>query len=97
MKLALIGRIAGALTLTLGLAACVDMTQDLTVTSETTAKATMTMSQPFADAKDMWLPRGLEMNIAMTMAAGQFDVRYALDYTDYRRPDVTSKVGIKER
>jgi len=60
-------------------------------------KATMTMSQPFADAKDMWLPRGLEMNIAMTMAAGQFDVRYALDYTDYRRPDVTSKVGIKER
>jgi hypothetical protein len=43
MKLALIGRIAGALTLTLGLAACVDMTQDLTVTSETTAKATMTM------------------------------------------------------
>jgi hypothetical protein len=44
MKFALIGRIAGALALTMGLAACVDMTEDLTVTSDTTAKATMTMT-----------------------------------------------------
>lgn len=43
MKLHLIGRIAGVLALTLGLAGCIDMTQELTVTSETTAKATMTM------------------------------------------------------
>ncbi len=44
MKLALIGRIAGALALTMGLAACVDMTEELAVTSDTTAKATMTMT-----------------------------------------------------
>ena len=43
MKLALIGRIAGALALTMGLAGCIDMTEDLTITSDTTAKATMTM------------------------------------------------------
>jgi hypothetical protein len=31
------------------------------------------------------------------MASGQFDVQYALEYSDYRRADVTTKVGIKER
>jgi hypothetical protein len=60
-------------------------------------KATMTMVQPFAENKDIWLPRALELSFGMTMAAGQFDLRYALDYTDYRRPDVAAKVGIKER
>ena len=44
MKLTLIGRLAGVLALTFSLAACVDMTEELTVTSETTAKATMTMT-----------------------------------------------------
>jgi hypothetical protein len=44
MKLQLVGRIAGALALTMGLAGCIDMTEDLTVTSATTAKATMTMT-----------------------------------------------------
>ena len=53
--------------------------------------ATMTMSQPFPD---VWLPRTLEMAGSMTLAVGQFDVRYAHDYHDYRRADVTSKVGI---
>jgi len=42
MKLALIGRIAGALALTLGLAGCIDMTNDIYITSPTTAKATIT-------------------------------------------------------
>jgi hypothetical protein len=42
MKLALIGRIAGALALTLGLAGCIDMTNDIYITSSTTAKATIT-------------------------------------------------------
>jgi hypothetical protein len=42
MKLALIGRIAGALALTMGLAGCIDMTNDIYVTSSTTAKATIT-------------------------------------------------------
>lgn len=44
MKLSLIGRVAGVLALTMGLAACVDMTEELTVSSDTTAKATMTMT-----------------------------------------------------
>jgi len=44
MKFSLIGRIAGVLALTMGLAACVDMTEELAVTSDTTAKATMTMT-----------------------------------------------------
>lgn len=43
MKFATIGRIAGVLAMTMGLAACVDMTEELAVTSDTTAKATMTM------------------------------------------------------
>ena len=56
------------------------------------AKATMAVGQPFPD---VWLPTSLEINLAMTVAVGQFDLRYGLEYHDYRRPDVTSKVGIK--
>jgi hypothetical protein len=44
MKLAIVGRIAGVLMLTAGLAACVDMTEEVNVTSDTAAKATMTMT-----------------------------------------------------
>ena len=43
MKFTILGKLAGVAALTMGLAACVDMTEDVTVTSETTAKATMTM------------------------------------------------------
>jgi hypothetical protein len=57
-------------------------------------KASMTMGQPFPE---VWLPNGLEVAMSGTLAVGQFDLRYRLDYHDYRRPDVTSKVGIKER
>ena len=42
MNFSTIGKIAGVLALTIGLAGCVDMTQDLKVTSATTAKATIT-------------------------------------------------------
>jgi hypothetical protein len=55
--------------------------------------ASMTMGQPF---RDVWLPKGLDMALTMTLAMGQFDVRYGLDYHDYRKADVTTKVGIKE-
>jgi hypothetical protein len=55
-------------------------------------KATMNMAQPFPD---VWLPAGMEINLAMTLAVGQFDMRYGLDYHDYRVPSVTSKVGVK--
>ncbi len=58
------------------------------------AKATMKMVQPFPD---VWLPDSLEVNVALMIATGQFDLRYALDYHDYRQPDVTTKVGIKEK
>jgi len=57
-------------------------------------RATMTMGQPFPD---VWLPRDLEFLFGMTLAMGQVEMRYGLEYHDYRRPDVTSKVGIKER
>jgi hypothetical protein len=55
-------------------------------------KATMTVGQPFPD---VWLPTGMELNLAMTVAIGQLDVRYGLEYRDYRVPSVTSKIGIK--
>jgi hypothetical protein len=53
--------------------------------------ASMTVGQAFPD---VWLPRGLEMDIGMTFAVGPVDLHYALDYHDYRRADVTSKIGI---
>ena len=42
MKIAMIGKIAGVLALTVGLAGCIDMTQDIYVTSADSAKATVT-------------------------------------------------------
>jgi hypothetical protein len=55
-------------------------------------KATMTVGQPFPD---VWLPTSMELDLAMTVAIGQLDVRYDLEYRDYRIPSVTSKIGIK--
>ena len=55
-------------------------------------KATMKVGQPFPD---VWLPTNLDMNLALTAAFGQLDVKYGLEYHDYRAPEVTSKVGIK--
>jgi len=56
--------------------------------------ASMTMGQPFPD---VWLPRSLEMAGSLTLAVGQFNGRYGLEYHDYRRADVSVKVGVKER
>jgi hypothetical protein len=56
--------------------------------------ASMSMGQPFPD---VWLPKGLEMGLTMMLAVGQFDVRYGLDYHDYRKADVATKVRIKEQ
>jgi hypothetical protein len=55
-------------------------------------KASMTMGQPFPG---VWLPDNLDMLLSGTLAAGQVDLRYRINYLDYRQPDVTSKVGIK--
>jgi hypothetical protein len=55
-------------------------------------RATMTMGQPFPD---VWLPGDLELQIGMTLAIGQIDARYAIQYHDYRQADVTTKVKIR--
>jgi hypothetical protein len=54
--------------------------------------ATMTMGQPFPA---IWLPATLEFAAGMTLAIGQVDVHYGVEYHDYRQPDVTSKVKIR--
>jgi hypothetical protein len=55
-------------------------------------EATMTMGQPFPE---VWLPGSLDFAVAMTLAIGQVDVRYKIEYHDYRRADVTTKVTIR--
>jgi hypothetical protein len=56
--------------------------------------ASMNMSQPFPD---VWLPTSLDMALSLTLAIGTFDVRYGLDYHDYRKADVAVKIGIKQQ
>ena len=51
--------------------------------------ASMTMGQPFPD---VWLPRTVEMNVAMQLALGQVAFHYALDYHDYRLADATIRI-----
>ena len=53
----------------------------------TDAHASMTMGQPFPG---VWLPHGLEMRITLTLALGDIDLRYSLDYTDYRAAETHS-------
>ena len=55
-------------------------------------RASMTMGQPFPD---VWLPSDLEFEFGISLAVGQVDMRYTLEYHDYRRPDVTTKVKIR--
>ena len=55
-------------------------------------RASMTMGQPFPD---VWLPRDLEFAFGISLAVGQVDMRYALEYHDYRRADVTANVKIR--
>jgi hypothetical protein len=55
--------------------------------------ASMTMGQPFPE---VWLPRALEMRIGVAFASGAFDVRYAIDYHDYRQADVRSTIRVPD-
>jgi hypothetical protein len=57
------------------------------------AKATMTMGQPFPD---VWLPQSVDVGVALTMALGSFDLRYSLQYHDYRQPNVNSILRVPE-
>jgi hypothetical protein len=52
-------------------------------------KATMTMSEAF---KDVWLPRDVDMFFAATLAVGPFNVRYHLDYYDYRQATTSGRI-----
>jgi len=56
------------------------------------AKATMTMGQPFPG---VWLPSGIEASVALTLAVGRYDLHYGLEYHDYKRADVATKVEVK--
>jgi hypothetical protein len=56
-----------------------------------TVRATMTMHQPFPE---VWLPRDLEFLIDAQIATGRFDVRWSVEYRDYRLPDVKSKFSV---
>jgi hypothetical protein len=55
------------------------------------AKASMTMGQPF---KDVWLPKGIEVTASATLASGTLTFRETVTYHDYREATVTSKVGV---
>lgn len=53
--------------------------------------ASMNMSQPFPD---VWLPRDMQIDAAMSIVSGQFYVHYGLEYHDYRQADVSTKIKI---
>ena len=56
--------------------------------------ASMTMGEPFPE---VWLPRGLEINIGLLLAFGNVQMRYTLQYENYRQADVQSKIGVPDR
>ncbi|MEQ1730173.1 MAG: hypothetical protein ABL982_17535 [Vicinamibacterales bacterium] len=56
--------------------------------------ASMTMGEMFPD---VWLPRSLEMHVGLLMALGNVQMRYALQYDNYRQADVQSKIGVPDR
>jgi len=51
--------------------------------------ASMEMGQPFPS---VWLPRALRIGFDMTLAIGDVDGRYAVDYHDYKLATVTTRV-----
>ena len=63
-------------------------------------KATMQMGQPFLGTPsssanpvpDVWLPTNINMYISMMVAIGQFDLRVATDYTDYKLAETSSRI-----
>lgn len=52
-------------------------------------RATMTMSEPF---KGVWLPRDIEFQFSALLAVGPFDVRYRLEYHDYREAITSGRI-----
>ncbi|MDQ3420428.1 MAG: BamA/TamA family outer membrane protein [Acidobacteriota bacterium] len=54
-------------------------------------RASMTMFQPFTG---VWLPKGMEISAAVTLANGSFEAGYNRGFSDYRQADVKSKIRI---
>lgn len=52
-------------------------------------RASMTMSQAFPD---VWLPRDLEFSFAAMLAIGRFDMRYRINYYDYREAKTSGRI-----
>lgn len=55
------------------------------------AEAAMTMGQPMPD---VWLPRDVAMLVSGTLAIGSFDIRYRLEYQNYRQAETSSRFKI---
>jgi hypothetical protein len=51
--------------------------------------ASMEMGQPF---KGVWLPRRIDGNGAVTLALGTFELRFDVEYSDYREASTGAKV-----
>lgn len=52
-------------------------------------RASMTMSEPF---KGVWLPRDMEFQFSALLAVGPFDVRYRIDYHDYKEAVTSGRI-----
>jgi hypothetical protein len=52
-------------------------------------KASMTMTQAFPD---VWLPHDVDMYFSGMLAIGMFDLRYHLDYHDYRQASTSGRI-----
>lgn len=57
-------------------------------------KASMTMSQPF---KDVWLPRDVEMYFSGMLAIGTVNIRFTVDYYDYREAKTSGRIKRDDR
>ena len=55
----------------------------------TGATATMRMEQPF---KDVWLPRSIDIYFGGLVAVGAIDVRYHVDYLNYREATTSGRL-----
>ena len=49
----------------------------------------MTMSQPF---KDVWLPKEVDVLLSAMLALGVFDIRYHLDYLEYKEASTSGRI-----
>jgi hypothetical protein len=52
-------------------------------------KASMVMSEAFPG---VWLPKRVDTTGAIVLAVGRLDIRYGLDYSNYREATVTTKI-----